>query len=99
MMSISLDQILSDARLVANRLSERGKLGVSLHFEVDKLNKRLEMMKLVQDDTESLNKLARGGKTNSQMLSVINNENPNYREIVAENRELKACLVRVSEVS
>ena len=48
-------------------------------------------MKMLQEDTESLNKLARG-RTNSQMLAVINNENPNYREIQQENRELKACL-------
>lgn len=46
---------------------------------------------MLQDDTECLNKLARG-RTNSQMLAVINNENPNYREIQQENRELKACL-------
>lgn len=70
-------------------------------------------MKMLQDDTEALNKLARG-RTNQQMLAVgtekgylddeplrfhcffpfqvINNENPNYREIQQENRELKACL-------
>lgn len=49
-------------------------------------------MKMLQDDTEVLNKLARG-RTNAQMLAVINNENPNsYREIQAENRELKACV-------
>lgn len=48
-------------------------------------------MKMLQEDTESLNKLARG-RTNNQMLAVINNENPNYREIQQENRELKACL-------
>lgn len=46
---------------------------------------------MLQEDTESLNKLARG-RTNNQMLAVINNENPNYREIQQENRELKACL-------
>lgn len=48
-------------------------------------------MKMLQEDTESLNKLARG-RTNHQMLAVINNENPNYREIQQENKELKACL-------
>lgn len=46
---------------------------------------------MLQDDTECLNKLARG-RTNQQMLAVINNENPNYREIQQENRELKSCL-------
>lgn len=60
-------------------------------LQVDALNKKLESMKLLQDDTESLNKLARG-RTNNQMLAVINNENPNYRAIQQENRELRACL-------
>lgn len=33
-MSISLEQIMADARLLQARLTERGKLGVALHYEV-----------------------------------------------------------------
>lgn len=33
-MSVSLEQIMSDARLLQARLTERGKLGEALHFEV-----------------------------------------------------------------
>lgn len=33
-MSVSLEQIMSDARLLQARLTERGKLGEALHYEV-----------------------------------------------------------------
>lgn len=34
-MSVSLEQIMSDARLLQARLTERGKLGEALHYEVE----------------------------------------------------------------
>lgn len=33
-MSVSLEQIMADARLLQARLTERGKIGEALHFEV-----------------------------------------------------------------
>uniref|UniRef100_A0A6B2EC92 Myosin class ii heavy chain n=1 Tax=Phlebotomus kandelakii TaxID=1109342 RepID=A0A6B2EC92_9DIPT len=94
-MSITLEQIILDAKLAANRLNEQSKFASSLYFKCLVLNKKLESMRMLQDDTEALNRIARGGHTNAELVMIINQENrenPHMREIQQENRELKACL-------
>jgi SIKE family len=44
-----------------------------------------------QDDIEVLNKLARGN-SNTEMITVLHQENPQIREIQRENRQLKVCI-------
>lgn len=39
-MSISLEQIMSDARMLQARLHERGKFGVALHLEVNQCTEK-----------------------------------------------------------
>lgn len=48
-------------------------------------------LKLLQNEFDALNKLARK-TTNQQLVKTINNEYPHIREIQMENRELRACL-------
>ncbi|XP_055700652.1 FGFR1 oncogene partner 2 homolog [Phlebotomus papatasi] len=94
-MSITLEQIIQDAKHAANRLSEQSKFASSLYFKCLVVNEKLETMRMLQDDTEALNRVARGGHTNAELVMVINQEireNPHMREIQQENRELKACL-------
>ncbi|XP_055687577.1 FGFR1 oncogene partner 2 homolog [Lutzomyia longipalpis] len=94
-MSISLEQIIMDAKLAANRLNEQSKFASSLYFKCLVLNKKLESMRMLQDDTEALNRVARAGHTNAELVMLINRENrenPHMRDIQQENRELKACL-------
>ncbi|GAB0090364.1 FGFR1 oncogene partner 2 homolog [Sergentomyia squamirostris] len=94
-MSNSLEQIIQDAKYAANRLNEQSKFASGLYFKCMVLNKKLESMRMLQDDTEALNRIARGGHTNAELVMIINQENrenPHMREIQQENRELKACL-------
>uniref|UniRef100_A0A1L8E5U5 Putative myosin class ii heavy chain n=1 Tax=Nyssomyia neivai TaxID=330878 RepID=A0A1L8E5U5_9DIPT len=94
-MSISLEQIIMDAKLAANRLNDQSKFASSLYFKCLVLNKKLESMRMLQDDTEALNRVARAGHTNAELVMLINRENrenPHMRDIQQENRELKACL-------
>jgi hypothetical protein len=55
------------------------------------LSKNQFLLLQFQDDIEVLNKLARGN-SNTEMISVLHQENPQIREIQRENRQLKVCI-------
>lgn len=48
-------------------------------------------MKEYNEDINALNKIVRE-KSNTEMINQINQENPQIREIQAENRQLKAAI-------
>ncbi|XP_055700651.1 FGFR1 oncogene partner 2 homolog [Phlebotomus papatasi] len=98
-MSITLEQVILDAKLAANRINDESKLEAylrNLHFKCYRLNKKLESKRMPQsDDTEALDRVARGAQNNTDIVRIINQENREnlyMREIQQENRELKACL-------
>ncbi|XP_055597807.1 FGFR1 oncogene partner 2 homolog [Uranotaenia lowii] len=90
-MEVTLEQMILDARRVANRLKDREALGDSLLLESESVNKQIESMRQFQDDIDILNKLARE-RSNNQLITIIHEENPQIREIQQENRLLKAAL-------
>ncbi|XP_058831076.1 FGFR1 oncogene partner 2 homolog [Topomyia yanbarensis] len=90
-MSVTFEQIILDAKRVANRLKDREALGDSLLLETESVNKQMESMRQFQDDIDILNKLARE-RSNNQLITIIHQENPQIREIQQENRLLKAAL-------
>lgn len=90
-MSVTFEQIILDAKRVANRLKDREALGDSLLLETEAINKQMESMRLFEDDIDILNKLARE-RSNNQLITIIHQENPQIREIQQENRLLKAAL-------
>lgn len=63
----------------------------SLVSQSEAVNENLKTLKLLQNEFDALNKLARK-TTNQQLVKTINNEYPHIREIQMENRELRACL-------
>lgn len=90
-MSVTFEQIILDAKRIANRLKDREALGDSLLLESESVNKQIESMRQFQDDIDILNKLARE-RSNNQLITIIHQENPQIREIQQENRLLKAAL-------
>ncbi|XP_065091945.1 FGFR1 oncogene partner 2 homolog [Ochlerotatus camptorhynchus] len=90
-MSVTFEQIILDAKRIANRLKDREALGDSLLLESESVNKQIESMRQFQDDIDILNKLARD-RSNNQLITIIHQENPQIREIQQENRLLKAEL-------
>lgn len=90
-MSVTFEQIILDAKRIANRLKDREVLGDSLLLESESVNKQIESMRQFQDDIDILNKLARE-RSNNQLITIIHQENPQIREIQQENRLLKAAL-------
>uniref|UniRef100_A0AAG5DJT5 FGFR1 oncogene partner 2 homolog n=1 Tax=Anopheles atroparvus TaxID=41427 RepID=A0AAG5DJT5_ANOAO len=90
-MSVTFEQIILDARRIANRLKDREALGDALLLESESVNKQIESMRQFQDDIDILNKLARD-RSNNQLITIIHQENPQIREIQQENRLLKAAL-------
>lgn len=91
MMSVTFEQIILDAKRIANRLKDREALGDALLLESESVNKQIESMRQFQDDIDILNKLARE-RSNNQLITIIHQENPQIREIQQENRLLKAAL-------
>lgn len=90
-MSVTFEQIILDAKRIANRLKDREALGDALLLESESVNKQIESMRQFQDDIDILNKLARD-RSNNQLITIIHQENPQIREIQQENRLLKAAL-------
>jgi SIKE family len=88
---MSIEKILLDAKRIAERLKDREAMSDALLVDTDNVNKQVESMKQFQDDIEVLNKLARGN-SNTEMITVLHQENPQIREIQRENRQLKVCI-------
>lgn len=92
-MSTPIEQMILDAKRLANRLKEKENLADVLMNETQEVNYHLDSMRQFQDDLNSLNILARSqDKSNQDMIHVIHQENPHIREIQTENRQLKASI-------
>lgn len=90
-MSTPIEQMILDAKRLANRLKEKENLADVLMSETQEVNYQLDSMRQFQDDLNVLNVLARD-RTNHDMIHVIHQENPQIREIQSENRQLKASI-------
>lgn len=90
-MSLTIQQIITDAKRLAGRLKERDSVADSLLTETHAINKKIDAMKQFQEEVEHLNEVA-NQKPHSQLIANIQKENRHLREIQQENRELKAAL-------
>lgn len=90
-MSIPIEQIILDAKRLANRLKEKESMADVLLNETERVNYQLDSMRQFQDDLSALNILSRE-RSNVDMINVIHQENPQIREIQQENRQLKASI-------
>lgn len=90
-MSLTIQQIITDAKRLAGRLKERDSVADSLLTETHAINKKIDAMKQFQEEVEQLNEVA-NQKPHSQLIVNIQKENRHLREIQQENRELKSAL-------
>lgn len=90
-MATPIEQIILDAKRLANRLKEKENLADVLSNETERVNYQLDSMRQFQDDINALNILARE-RSNADMIHTIHQENPQIREIQQENRQLKASI-------
>lgn len=87
----TIEQMILDAKRLANRLKEKETMLDHLTNETERVHINLESMQKFQEDLNVLNKLARE-RSNNDMITAIHQENPQIREIQQENRQLKASI-------
>ncbi|CAG9761875.1 unnamed protein product [Ceutorhynchus assimilis] len=90
-MSLTIQQIITDAKRLAGKLKDRDDIADNLLTETQAINKKIDAMKQFQEEVEQLNEVA-NQKPHSQLIANIQKENRHLREIQQENRELKSAL-------
>lgn len=90
-MSITIHQLISDAKELANRLKEREMTADTLLNETQSINKKIDEIRQYQEEVDVLNEVARH-RPHSQLIASMQQDNRNFREIQQENRELRAAL-------
>lgn len=81
-MSLTIQQIITDAKRLAGRLKDRDTIADTLLNETNAITKKIDAMKQFQDEVDQLNEVA-NQKSHSHLLANI---------IQQENRELRAAL-------
>jgi len=90
-MSLTIQQIITDAKRLAGRLKERDTIADTLLNDTHAITKKIDAMKQFQEEVDTLNEVA-NQKPHSQLIANIQKENRHLREIQQENRELRAAL-------
>lgn len=90
-MSLTIQQIITDAKRLAGRLKERDTVADVLLDETHQISKKIDAMKQYQEEVEILNDVA-SQKPHGELIANIQRENRQVREIQQENRELRAAL-------
>ncbi|XP_072001169.1 FGFR1 oncogene partner 2 [Engystomops pustulosus] len=90
-MTCTIEKVLSDAKLLVERLREHDGTAESLIEQTTVLNKRVEAMKQYQDEIQELNEVARH-RPRSTLVLGIQQENRQIRELQQENKELRTSL-------
>ncbi|KAM4035441.1 FGFR1 oncogene partner 2 [Anomaloglossus baeobatrachus] len=90
-MTCTIEKVLSDAKLLVERLREHDSAAESLIEQTTVLNKRVEAMKQYQDEIQELNEVARH-RPRSTLVLGIQQENRQIRELQQENKELRTSL-------
>ncbi|XP_020346457.1 FGFR1 oncogene partner 2 homolog isoform X1 [Oncorhynchus kisutch] len=90
-MSCSLENVLSDAKSLVERLRNHDNAAEVLIEQTTSLNKRVEAMKQYQEEIESLNRVARH-RPRSSLVMGIQQENRQIRDLQQENKELRTSL-------
>lgn len=90
-MSVTVQQILSDAKRLVTRLREHDNSADTLLAQTQTLNKTVENMKQYNEELAELN-MAANQRPRSALILNIQQENRHIRELQQENRELRSLL-------
>ncbi|GAB6019431.1 FGFR1 oncoprotein partner 2 [Chamberlinius hualienensis] len=90
-MSITVEQILNDAKRLVSRLREHDNSADDLLSHVQLLNKKVDSMKRYNEEINELNDVARQRPRNA-LVQGIQQENRHIRELQQENKEIRAVL-------
>lgn len=90
-MSISIEQVLADAKRLVERLRVHDNAADSLIQQTTGLNKRIETMTEYQEEIEEMNNIARH-RPRTALILGIQRENRQIRQLQEENAELVASL-------
>lgn len=91
-MSVTVQQILSDAKRLASKLKEHDTAADSLLSQAQFAYKKIDAMKQYTDDLSELNDMEEGGLPHEELVNSIRTESRQLQEIVRENRILKAMV-------
>ncbi|KAF8764090.1 FGFR1 oncogene partner 2 homolog [Argiope bruennichi] len=90
-MSITVQQLLNDAKRLVTRLRDHDNSADTLISQAQNLNNNVETMKQYHEEVEKLNALAHQ-RPRSALISNIQQENRHIRELQQENRDLRIML-------
>lgn len=90
-MALTVEKVLGDACMLITRLKDQDRQADTLISTTQVLNKRIEAMKLYQDDITELNEMAKH-RPRSTLVMGIAQENRQIRELQQEKRELQMAL-------
>lgn len=90
-MSLTIQQIILDAKRLASRLKEHDSAADALLSQTQSVYKQIDAMKQYQEEVGELNETARQ-RPHTVLVAGIQQENRHLRELQQENRELRAAL-------
>lgn len=90
-MSLTIQQIILDAKRLASRLKEHDSAADNLISQAQSTFNQVDAMKQYKEEVAELNEAA-GQKPHSVLVASIQQENRHLRELQQENRELRAAL-------
>lgn len=90
-MSLTIQQIILDAKRLANRLKEHDTTADALLSQAQNVYQKIDTMKQYQEKANELNESARQ-RPHAVLVAGIQQENRHLRELQQENRELRAAL-------
>jgi len=90
-MSLTVQQLLSDAKRLSTRLRDHDQTADSLISRAQEVLKQVDSMRQYQEDVDNLNEVAHN-RPRAQLVLGIQQENRHIRTLQQENKELRAAL-------
>jgi len=90
-MSLTVQQLLSDAKRLSSRLRDHDQSADHLISRAQEVLKEVDAMRQYQEDVENLNEVAHN-RPRAQLVLGIQQENRHIRTLQQENKELRAAL-------
>jgi len=90
-MSLTVQQLLSDAKRLSSRLRDHDQSADQLISRAQEVLKEVDAMRQYQEDVENLNEVAHN-RPRAQLVLGIQQENRHIRTLQQENKELRAAL-------
>ncbi|XP_073998915.1 FGFR1 oncogene partner 2 homolog [Rhodnius prolixus] len=90
-MSLTIQQIVLDAKNLALKLKDSNLVADNLISQGQTIHRQMDIMKQYADDINDLNDSA-GHRPHNALIASIQQENRHLRDLQQENRELRAAL-------